>query len=72
MKDKPVLTNKNHADMDDFLGEVLERHKAGDLDKGQAVGILAHVMAALDQDNYSEAIEWFEQGRKFIQQDYIK
>ncbi|WP_339145250.1 hypothetical protein [Pseudoalteromonas galatheae] len=72
MKDKPVLTNKNHADMDDFLGEVLERHKAGDLDKGQAVGILAHVMAALAQDNYSEAIEWFEQGRKFIQQDYIK
>ncbi|APD92349.1 hypothetical protein BM525_21050 (plasmid) [Alteromonas mediterranea] len=71
MKSNPVLTDKNHADMDVFLGEVLERHKAGELEKSQAIGILAHVMAALDLDNYDEAVKWFEQGRKFIQQDYL-
>lgn len=44
MKSYPILTDKNHADMDVFLGEVLERHKAGELKKEQAIGILAHVM----------------------------
>ena len=54
--------------MDAFLGQVLDDYKAGEITKAQAVGALAHVMAALDLDNYDEARSWFEQGRKFIQQ----
>lgn len=54
--------------MDAFLGHVLDDFKAGEITKAQAIGGLAHVMAALDLDNYSEARSWFEQGRKFIRQ----
>ena len=67
MKD-PQLTEKNHEDMDQFLGHVLDYYKTGQIDKTEAVSTLAHVMAALDQDNYSEAINWFEQGRKWVLQ----
>lgn len=67
MKVKPVLTSKDHKNMDAFLGHVLDDYKAGVLDKTKAIAGLAHVMAALDLDNYDEARAWFEQGRKFIQ-----
>lgn len=65
MATKPELTTRDHKNMDAFLGHILEDYKAGTLTKAQAVGALAHVMAALDLDNYSEARAWFEQGRKF-------
>lgn len=68
MKNKPELTTRDHANMDAFLGHVLDDYKASQITKEQAVGALAHVMAALDLDNYNEARSWFEQGRKFIQQ----
>jgi hypothetical protein len=62
----PTLTNSDHTNMDAFLGHVLEDFKAGKITKEQAVGGLAHVIAAIDQGNYGEAVNWFEQGRKFI------
>ena len=65
---KPELTTRDHANMDAFLGHVLDDYKAGGITKAQAVGALAHVMAALDRDNYDEARSWFEQGRKYIRQ----
>lgn len=68
MKDKPVLTEHDHKNMDAFLGHVLDDYKAGVLDKTKAIEGLAHVMAALDLDNYEEARSWFEQGRKFIRE----
>lgn len=68
MKSKPELTSRDHKNMDAFLGAVLEDFKAGVITKEQAVGGLAHVMAALDLDNYGEARSWLEQGRKFIRQ----
>lgn len=67
MKDEPVLTEKDHALMDVFLECVLDDYKAGVLDKKKAIAGLAHVMAALDIDNYDEVRAWFKQGRKFIQ-----
>ena len=60
------LTERDHRNMDAFLGHVLEDFKAGTITKDQAVGGLAHVMAALDIGNCGEATNWFEQGRKFI------
>lgn len=66
MKEKPVLTDRDHKNMDAFLGHVLDDYKTGVISKESAIGSLAHVMAALDLDNYEEARSWFEQGRKFI------
>lgn len=68
MKSKPELTNRDHQNMDSFLGHVLEDFKSGVITKEQAVSGLAQVMAALDLDNYPEARSWFEQGRKFIRE----
>lgn len=69
MKRKAELTSSDHQNMDAFLGHVLDDYKEGTITKEQAVGGLAHVMAALDLDNYPEARSWFEQGRKFIRQE---
>lgn len=63
---EPTLSNRDHKNMDAFLGHVLEDFKSGAITKEQAVGGLAHVMAALDRGNYAEAIGWFEQGREFM------
>lgn len=63
---KPTLTERDHQNMDAFLGHVLDDYKSGEITKDEAIGGLAHVMAALDRDNYGEARNWFEQGRKFI------
>lgn len=62
MENKPVLTSKDHEDMDAFLGHVLDDYKAGKLDKVKAIAELAHVMAALDLDNYGEVRASFAQG----------
>jgi hypothetical protein len=62
------LTERDHTNMDAFLGHVLDDYKAGTLTKEQAVSGLAHVMAALDQGNTGEARIWLEQGRKLIRQ----
>lgn len=63
---KSVLTTKDHENMDAFLGSVLDDYKNEAITKDQAVAGLAHVMSALDIDNYDEAKSWLEQGRKFI------
>lgn len=63
---KASLTTKDHKNMDAFLGHVLEDFKDGEITKEEAIGALAHVMTALDIGNTAEAVNWFEQGRKFI------
>lgn len=63
---KPTLTSRDHKNMDAFLGHVLEDFKAGVITKEEAVGGLAHVIAAIDIGNYGEAVNWFEQGRKLV------
>lgn len=60
------LSTSDHENMDAFLGYVLDDYKAGEITKKEAVGALAHVMAALDIGNTAEAVNWFKQGRKFI------
>ena len=68
MKSKPVLSEKDHKNMDAFLGHVLDDYKSGTITRAQAIGGLAHVMAALDLDNYAEACNWCVEGRKFIRE----
>ncbi len=53
------LSERDHNDMDAFLGEVLDDYKAGTITRDQAIGGLAHVMAALDIGNTGEARAWF-------------
>ncbi len=62
------LTERDHTNMDAFLGHVLEDFKDGTITKEQAVSGLAHVIAAVDIQNHDEARNWFEQGRKMIRQ----
>ena len=66
MSNRGNLTERAHINMDTFLGHVLEDFKAGTITKEQAIGGLAHVMAALDIGNTAEASNWFENGQKFI------
>lgn len=62
----PTLTTRDHQNMDAFLGQVLEEFKAGTITKEEATGSLAHVIAAIDIGNYSEAVAWFERGSALI------
>lgn len=62
----PTLTKRDHTNMGAFLVHVLEDFKAGQITKEEAVGGLAHVIAAIDIGNYDEAVTWLEQGRKLI------
>lgn len=55
--------------MDAFLERVLDAYKAGEITRDDAVGGLAHVMAALDNGNTGEAVSWFNQkGVTFFKQ----
>ncbi|XQA79281.1 hypothetical protein ACM9W9_06015 [Xanthomonas sacchari] len=68
MREEGKLTDTDHDQMDGFLGNVLDQHKEGELSRGEAIALIAHVMAALDLDNYSEAKSWFANHKKFIEE----
>ncbi|WP_076038468.1 hypothetical protein [Xanthomonas campestris] len=68
MREEGELTDDDHGQLDDFLGNVLDQHKDGGLSRGEAIGLIAHVMAALDLHNYTEARSWFANHRKFIEE----
>lgn len=61
-----TLSERDHMNMDRFLEHVFDDYKAGEITRAEAVGAVAHVIAAIDIGNYGEARNWFEQGRKFI------
>lgn len=69
MKNSAELTNRDHQKMDAFLEHVLDEYKFGAINKERAVGALAHVMAALDLDNYTEVRSWFERGQSPLSED---
>ncbi|MDG4887302.1 hypothetical protein [Mesorhizobium sp. WSM4887] len=45
----PQLTSRDYALLDKFIGLVLDRYKAGERTKTEAVGDIAHVVAAVDK-----------------------
>lgn len=69
MNKRPELTVRDHANMDSFLGQVLDGYKQGRFERGACVNGLAHVMTALASGNEAEARSWFEQGIAFISQN---
>lgn len=66
MRDEGKLSDSDHSNMDKFLGFILDDYKTGGMDRGEAISYLAHVMAAVDLQNYSEARNWFENHEKYI------
>jgi len=60
------FTERDHNNMDAFLGFVLDDFATGVISRDKAIGALQHVMGALVVGNTGEAKNWFEQGRKFI------
>lgn len=64
--DEGKLTDKDHADMDAFLGYLLDAYKDGALTRSTAIATLAHVIAAIGSGNHQEAINCFQQGRKLL------
>lgn len=61
------LTEKDHNNLDVFLGHVLDAHAAGTLSRPSAIGTLAQVVAALDKRNYGEVRAWLQRSRDFIE-----
>lgn len=66
MQEDGQLSNTDHTNMDKFLGFILDSHKTGYLDRGEAIGYMAHVIAAVDMGNYGEARNWFENHERLI------
>jgi hypothetical protein len=54
------LNDKDHTNLDQFLGHVLDLHSSGDVTKNDAIGALAHVFTAAAIDNESEVKSWLE------------
>ena len=54
------LTEAHHDMMDDYLKRLYDDVCAGRVSQASFVGGLAHIMAALDLDNYGEAVSWFK------------
>ena len=57
---KGHLSDKNHREMDAFLGRVLDAYKNDQITKESGISGLAQVMAALDMGNTGEAVSWFK------------
>ena len=57
---KQSLSSQDYQNMDAFLGHVLEDFRAGSITKEEAIGGLAHVMAAIDKGNYDEVTSWLK------------
>lgn len=57
---KNTLTSADHADMDNFLNAALDGYKNGTLSRDNVRSALAHVIAAIDINNYGEARQWFK------------
>lgn len=58
------LGDVDHERMDRFLGKLLTKHKAGELETLAVIGTITHVVAAIDQGNYAEARRWISEGEK--------
>lgn len=52
------LSNDDHNKLDALLGQILDWHASGDITKLQAIGVVAHVIAATAQGNESEVHSW--------------
>lgn len=57
---KNSLTASDHKGMENLLNAALDGYKNGTLSRDSTMNALAHVIAAIDIDNYTEARKWFQ------------
>jgi hypothetical protein len=62
--DDQEFTEGDRANLIDFVGHVLEQHKAGTLEQEVAAGALVSTMTALAAGELWRARAWFEEGRQ--------
>lgn len=55
------LSDSEHDSMDEFLEFVLNAYKNDEASLNNAVGALAHIIAAAAKDNKGELSAWFEE-----------
>lgn len=65
----PVLTEKDHDDLDVFLYDVLDDFSKGVLSKDQVVQGLSHMIAAVSVGNYVELRNNFEHGLRPLSEE---
>lgn len=65
---KGMLSERDHHDLQAFLGHVLDMYKRGDKSKQDLVLAMAHVISSIDERNMGEARSWLGQGRGFLQE----
>lgn len=54
-----ILSNVDHAALDLFLNQVLDGVTSGTISQEEAVGGLAHVIAAIDIGERTQIAAWF-------------
>lgn len=52
------LNSADHKELDNFLGKILEWHAKEEITKPEAIGAIAHVLAAAAIDNETEIKSW--------------
>ena len=62
------LTEKDHDDLDALVSGLLDDYKEGVITKAHAVATMGHIIEALDEGNYGEAVTWLREGRKLTRQ----
>jgi hypothetical protein len=50
----PKLTGHDYELLDDFLGAVLDRYKEGQRSRIEAIGDIAHLVAAIDKQPHGD------------------
>lgn len=55
----------NHEKLDVFLGSILDLYKLGRVSREDAIGAIAHVIAAVETQNASEIHSWLHEGSAF-------
>ncbi|MBB1247475.1 hypothetical protein [Rhizobium sp. G21] len=52
------LSSADHNNMDKLLGNILDAHASGKVTRGEAIGVLAHIISALAIENPQEFNNW--------------
>ncbi len=52
------LTDKDYTNLDKSVGAILDAYTSVEVTKAQAIGAIAHIIAAAAKDNESEVKSW--------------
>lgn len=58
MSRNQIVSNSQLKDIDTFVGKVLDAYKNGSISRFDAILDIGHVMAAIDQGNETEFVQY--------------